>query len=396
MSGPLDGVRVVEFTHLIRGPQCGALMQTLGAQVIKIEAPGVGDTSRRIPIGPGDARFPYLHAHNRGKRSVALDVRTPEGFEVAKRLIERADVLIATLRPGALDGIGLGYEICAEWNPRLIYAVGSTYGPDGELADRPGVDLLAQAMGGLVSKTGSPEQPMPAGSTVADSAAAQLLFGGITAALFARERSGRGQRVDGSLYGGQIWSQGGEISYQLIAGVEYPRIAAGQPNLSNWSLHSIFETSDGHLAIPGVGPDQWEGFCDALEDARLRDDRFADVLSRVTHIEELRELVAEILTRRSRDEWVSRLTVADVRHAPVQSYAEVEADPQARINGYLVEVEHPDWGPMVSLGSPLAFSDTPAEPAVRAPELGEQTEEVLLELGYDWDAIEGLREAGAI
>ncbi len=396
MPGPLDGLRVVEFTHLIQGPQCGSLLQTLGAEVVKIEAPLLGDTSRRIPVAPGDTRFPYLHAHNRGKRSVALDIAAPEGLAVAKRLVERSDVLLATLRPGALDRIGLDYDTCAELNPRLVYAIGSTYGPAGELADRPGVDLLAQAMGGVVSKTGTPEQPMPAGSTNADSAAAQLLFGGIMAALYARERTGRGQRIDGSLYGGQIWAQAGELSYQLIGGVEYPRITGGQPNLSKYGLYGVFAASEGHLAIAGVGPDEWSGFVDALEDPRLDDDRFADHLSRAANIEQLRPLVREILATRPRDEWVARFSTANVRHAPVQSYAEVEADPQARVNGYLVEVDHPDWGPMVSIGSPIAFSDTVAEPAVRAPELGEQTEEVLLELGYDWDEIAALREAGSI
>ena len=126
MPGPLDGLRVVEFTHLIQGPQCGALLQTLGAEVVKIEAPLLGDTSRRIPVAPGDTRFPYLHAHNRGKRGVALDIAAPEGLAVAKRLIERSDVLLATLRPGALDRIGLDYDTCAELNPRLVYAIGST------------------------------------------------------------------------------------------------------------------------------------------------------------------------------------------------------------------------------------------------------------------------------
>ena len=315
---------------------------------------------------------------------------------MAKRLIERSDVLLASLRPGALDRMGLDYDTCAELNPRLVYAVGSAYGPKGELADHPGIDILAQAMGGVISKTGTPEQPMPAGNTIADSAAAQLLFGGILAALYARERTGRGQRIDASLFGGQIWSQGGELSYQLIGGREFARITGGQPNLSPLTIYGVFAASDGHLAFSGVPDSEWADFCEALEDPRFLDERFADQLSRVANIEELRPLLREVLATRPRDEWVRRFRAAHVRHAPVQSYAEVEADPQARTNGYLVEVDHPDWGPMVSLGSPIAFSDTPAEPAVRAPQLGEQTEEVLLELGYDWDAIEGLREAGAI
>ena len=396
MPGALEGIRVIEFAHHVQGPQCGAMLHDLGAEVIKIESPGGGDHARRLTVDTDDPRAPYYHAQNRGKRSVALDVGRPAGLAVARRLIEGADVLLCTLRPGALDRLGLGYEACAELNPRLVYASGSTYGPRGALADRPGVDLIAQAYGGLAWHTGSPERPTQAGATVADSAGAQMLCVGILAALLARERTGRGQRVDSSLYGAQIWAQSSELSYQLIGGREYERIEGGQPNLSRRGLYGVYPTSDGAIALTGVQDPQWRAFREALGDAELEDPRFATMESRAEHVTALRATVGRALAGRSTEEWLQRLEGTEVRYTPVNSYAAIERDEQARVNGYLVETEHPEWGRMVNIGSPLELSDTPTQPSVRAPSLGEHTVEVLREAGYDDAAIEELRAAGAI
>ncbi len=394
MAGPLDGIRVVEFAHLVLGPQCAAMLHDLGAEVVKVEGRESGDHARSIPLASDDPRAPYYLANNRGKRGVALDLATAGGLEVARRLIERADVMVAALRPGAMAKLGLGYEDCTTLNPRLVYAVGSAYGPEGPDAHRGGTDPYGQAVGGLVSATGTPETPTVAGAVIADSMAAQVLCSGILAALYWREQSGRGQRVDASLYGSQIWAQAAEINYQLTGGVQYPRVAGGHPSLSRHGIYGVFATADGYIFGFGAG---WPALVRALGfDEVETDERFADPRALAANVEAARELVAGALRERTTDAWVRRLDAEGVRYQVVQDYAAVAADPQALANGYLVDKELPDGVRARLIGNPLALSETPVEPAVHAPELGEHTEDVLLELGYGWDAITALRDAGAI
>ena len=397
MSGALDGIRIVEVAHLVQGPQCGALLHDLGADLIKIERPATGDRGRRLQIGPGDARSPYFHANNRGKRSLGLDLGSPEGLGIMWRLVAGADVLLNAIRPGAMDRLGLTYEACREVNPALVYATASTFGPRGPRADEPGVDLIAQAYGGLASRTGSPERPTIAGATIADSAGAQMLACAILAALFSRERTGRGQRVDTSMYGSQIWAQSSELNYQLMAGRDFPRVEGGMPNLSSGGLYGIYATADGAIGLRGVPPERWDAFVDALDDQSIGDDpRFQTAESRQQANTQLREAVRRELALRSTAEWSERLEPTGIRCIPVQTYSEVERDAQAYDNGYLLEVEHPDWGPLVSVGSPIEMSETPTEPAVRAPEVGEHTREVLREVGFTDTEIDALAADGAI
>src|SRR5579862_1966995 len=206
--GPLDGIRVVEAGLLIQGPQAALTLGDWGADVVKVELPGFGDQSRWLPIRPGDGRTPYFLAHNRGKRSVTLDLRTDAGREAFLRLAETVDVVITNFKPGTMEAWGVGFDEVAARNPRVIYAAGSTFGDLGPDVEREGADLSAQAAGGLISTTGmTGGEPTPAAATIADHIAAQNLVSGILAALLARERTGAGQRVDTSLIGGQIWAQ---------------------------------------------------------------------------------------------------------------------------------------------------------------------------------------------
>lgn len=397
MAGPLDGIRAVEFGHLVQGPLCGQMLCDMGAEIVKVESPLQPDRARALHVAPDDDRMPYFHAANRGKRCISLDIGTPRGLAIALRLVARADALLANLRPGALDGLGLGYEACAALNPALVYAEATAFGPEGPQSDRAGVDLLAQAAGGLISKTGGPDQPTPAGATIADSMASQVMCSGILAALLERARSGRGQRVQTSLYGSQIWAQAAELSYQLLGDREYPRLAGGQPNLTNWSLYGVYRTADGHLALAGVPAELWDGFVDAIERPDLAaDPRFVTYDDRREHVEELRAVVVPIFASRPSAEWDRRLRAAGQRYHIVRSYAEVQADEQARVNGYLVDTDHPDFGPLRNVGTPIRMERTPLTPAVRAPQHGEHTELVLEELGIGWDEIEGLRADGVI
>ena len=249
MSGPLDGMRVLEFTQLIMGPQCCQLLRDLGCEVIKIEHPEAPDSSRRIPASEYKSAPPVYHANNRGKRSITIDFGKPEGLELVQALIADSDVLVTTLRPNALDRAGLGYEDCRSINPRLIYAVGTTYGPEGPDSDRPGNDLMAQAAGGLAWNTGTTELAQGAGALVADTMGGMTLFGAIVTALFAREKSGLGQLVETSLLGGQIWAQSSELMAHVLAETQHDRSQRTYPWLSSISPISIYQAKDGYVAL---------------------------------------------------------------------------------------------------------------------------------------------------
>ena len=250
----LEGFRVVEAGLLVQGPQAAALLGQLGAEVIKVELPNIGDHARWLPVAPGDFRSAYFAACNRGKRSVTLDLRNARGHEAFLRLIDTADVLITNFQPGTMDGWGLGYDELSAHNPRLVYAAGSAFGALGPDASRTGADLSAQASGGLISGTGvDGGEPTPVAATIADHIASQNLVAGILAALVARGRTGRGQRVDVSLLGSQIWAQASEYTYYLLTGSVPGRANKGNAMIP--AIYGIFPTSDGWIAIVGVvGP----------------------------------------------------------------------------------------------------------------------------------------------
>jgi CoA:oxalate CoA-transferase len=393
--GALDGVRVLDLGLVVQAPQAGQMLADLGADVIKIELPGRGDLARSIPIGPDDPRSAFFYALNRGKRSVTLDLRTEGGRTAFLRLASTADVVLSNFRPGTLESWGLSYETLSALNPRLIYAGGSSFGPAGPDAEREGADISGQAAGGLISTIGEDGTfPSPVGVVIADHSAAQNLTTGVLAALYARERTGRGQRVEVSLLGGQIWAQASEITHYLISGRVPGRSNRGHPMLGGtWR---VFPTADGHIVLAGAGNALWAGLCRALDRPDLIDDpRCRMGVIPAKHRDELYEIFCTAFRSRTTKEWCERLRREDQRYAPVQDYAQVAADPQVWANGYLIEVEHPQWGRIAAIGNPIRFSDTPARPGTIPPELGEHTEEVLLEAGFGWDEITRLREQGA-
>src|SRR3954471_24464401 len=226
MSGALDGITVLEAGLLVQGPQAAALLAQLGADVIKVELPGFGDQSRWLPTSTSDLRSAFYMGCNRGKRSVTIDVRTPAGRDVFLRLTDRADVVITNFKPGTMDAWGLGYDVLAARNPGIVYGTGSAFGPVGPDAQREGADLSAQAAGGLINATGvDGGEPTTVAVTIADHISSLNLVSGVLAALVARQRTGRGQRVDVSLLGSQIWAQASEYTFYLSSG-ELP----GRPN----------------------------------------------------------------------------------------------------------------------------------------------------------------------
>lgn len=391
--GALDGLKVVEAGLLVQGPQAAATLHDWGADVVKVELPGFGDQSRWILTPDGDGRPPYFIGCNRGKRSATVDLRTPAGREIFLRLAEWADVVITNFKPGTMDGWGLGYTDLSARNPRIVYAAGSTFGPVGDDAGREGADLAGQAAGGLIATTGADGgEPTPIGATVADHIASQNIVAGVLAALIARGRTGRGQVVETSLVGGQIWAQASEYTSFLLTG-RVPR-RANHGNSLIAGVYSIYPTADGWIAIVGVVGPAREAFFELLGQAGLAERYNAPLLTEAEKDALFAEL-SPVFSGRTTAQWCATLTAAGIRHAPVRDYAAVAADPTVWENGYLIrgsEVGVPDD----VVGTPVRFSATPAVAAGTAPELGQHTEEVLLELGYTWDDIGRLRDENAI
>ncbi len=388
--GALDGIKVLEAGLLVQGPQAAATLGDWGADVVKIELPGIGDQSRWLPASPTEFRAPYFIGCNRGKRSVTIDLRRPEGRDTFLRLAEEADVFVSNFKSGTLDDWGLSYDEVADRNPRIIYAAGTSFGTEGTDAGREGADLSAQAAGGLISTIGTDGEPFsPIAVTICDHIACLNLVGGITAALYARERTGRGQRIDVSLLGGQVWAQASELTATLLTGEAPGRSNSGHPLIPG--VYGIFPTSDGWLAIVGVaGPDR-----DRFYDLIGRDDLAERFPEPIYFADTKRAVFAELaltLATRSTDDWCELFSEHRIRHAPVRDHAAVVADPNVWANGYLTRTGAGD--PVVA--SAVRFSDTPARTGEVAPELGQHTEEVLLEAGFTWDDIAALREAAAI
>lgn len=394
--GALDGIRVLDAGLLVQGPQAAALMSDMGAEVIKVELPGFGDQARWIPVSIEDRRAPYYIALNRGKRSVCIDLRKPEGREVFLKLAETADVFISNFKGGTLDGWGLSYEEVSARNPRIIYATGTVFGPIGPDADREGADLAGQAAGGLISTTGvNGGDPTPVGVTVADFIASQTMANGILAALIARGKTGRGQRVDVSLVGSQIWAQASEYTSFGLSGSQPGRSNYGHPLIH--AAYFIVPTKDGWLALIGVPLPLRPAFYECINRPDLAaDERFIPGLYTAEIKAQLHAELSKTFPERTTAEWATRLKAAGQRYAPVRGYAEVMDDPQMWENGYLSVFTHPEWGDVRMAGVPIRMSETPLVPGGTLAELGQDTELVLMELGYTWEQIESFRAAGAI
>jgi CoA:oxalate CoA-transferase len=395
MAGALDGIRVLDLSTLVQGPQAAAMLHDLGAEVLKIELPDVGDMGRHVGVIEELGTSVFWEACNRGKRSVTLDLRTDAGHEAFLKLVESSDVVLSNFQPGTLDGWGLGYEDLAAVNPRIIWAAGSFLGPTGPDALREGADIVGEAAGGVIAGIGNDGEPVTTvASLLADHCGSQNLQTGIIAALYARERTGRGQRVDVSLLGGQIWMQAPEYTHYFLTGELAGRSNGGHPLVH--ALYGVFPTSDGALAMAGCPEHLWEGMCRAIERPEwVEHPTYNSYFVTKDIAREMRKDFIEIFSQRTTDEWVERLSAEEQRFSPVRSHDQVAADPQSFANGYIVEIDHPQFGTVNLVGCPIQMSDTPTRYGVEAPQLGQDTEMVLVEAGYDWDELESLRERGA-
>ena len=396
MAGALQGIKVIEVGLLIQGPQAAALLADMGADVIKVELPGIGDQGRYIFLGDGDLRSAVFIGCNRGKRGLTLDLRHEQGANIFKKLTETADIVISNFKPGTLDEWGLGYEDLAAINPRIIWAAGSTFGPVGPDAAREGADLAGQSAGGLISTTGSDgDPPTPVGAFIADHIGSLNMVSGILAALHSRHESGHGQRIEVSLVGGQIWAQASEYTHYLLTGNIPGRSNFGHPLIP--AAYRIFQTADGWIGLIGLSAEAKDVFFALVGRPEMAMDPRFDAL--LLSPEELKSLVGElepIFLERTTDEWCELLQEAGARFAPVRNYAEVVADKGVWENDYFVEVKDDAGQSQRVVGTPIRMSETPLQPSAIAPDLGQHSEEILKEAGYSAADIEEFRTAGTV
>ena len=396
MAGALQGIKVIEVGLLIQGPQAAALLADMGADVIKVELPGIGDQGRYIFLGDGDLRSAIFIGCNRGKRGLTLDLRHEQGANIFKKLTETADIVISNFKPGTLDAWGLGYEDLAAINPRIIWAAGSTFGPVGPDAAREGADLAGQSAGGLISTTGREgDPPTPVGAFIADHIGSLNMVSGILAALHARHESGHGQRIEVSLVGGQIWAQASEYTHYLLTGNIPGRSNFGHPLVP--AAYRIFQTSDGWISLIGLSAEAKDVFFALVGRPEMALDPRFDAL--LVSPEELKSLVGElepIFLERTTDEWCELLQEAGARFAPVRNYAEVVADEGVWENDYFVEIKDDAGQSQRVVGTPIRMSETPLQPSAIAPDLGQHSEEILKEAGYSAADIKEFRTAGTV
>ncbi len=381
---PLSGVRVADFTRVLTGPLCTMLLGDLGADVIKVEPPGGDDTRAWGPpfqTGPdGTRESSYFLSVNRNKRSVTLDLKTGEGLEAARRLIAGSDVLVENFRPGTLERLGLGWEDLHAAHPRLIYASITGFGLSGPYRDRAGYDVIAQGMGGLMSYNGEAGgEPLRVGVAVADVYSGALITQAILAALYARERSGRGARVDVNLLESVIALGSSQVGRYLATG-EVP-VPTGNDHRSIVP-YGTFPCADGFVNI-AVGNDAlWRRFCAALDDPDLgADARFATNEGRVTQRADLDRLLLPALARHPRADLMIRLEVAGVPCGPVNDLSDVFNDPHVQARGVAVPVPHPTLGETTVTSPPWRFGGEALPVRLAPPTPGQHTGEVLSELG---------------
>ena len=386
--GPLDGVRVLDLTRVVAGPYCSMFLGDLGADVVKVEQPGAGDDTRGWgpPFAGGESAY-YL-CINRNKRSLTLDLKSKRAVELLRQLVKVADVVIENFRPGTMERLGLGEPDLRKLNPRLIYASLTGFGADGPMSDWPGYDLIVQAWGGLMSITGTPDgEPVKVGVAIIDLVAGLMLGKSITAALFAREKIGVGQRIDTSLLEAEVASLINVGSNYLVGGKIPSRWGNAHPNIVPYQN---FKTADGYLVIGVASEVIWKRFCQAIGRAELTNDgRFADNAKRVENRIELIELLSAIFLQRDNDAWFKLLTDAEVPCAPVQTIDQVFKAPQVLHREMLMHVDHPTAGKVPIAGIPVKFSVTPASVRLPPPLLGEHNGEILKSwLGMSDEAVD--------
>lgn len=381
MVRPLEGIKVLDLSRALAGPYCTMMLADMGAEVIKLEMPGRGDDSRAWgpPFLEGESA--YFMSVNRNKKSMTLNLKKEGAFDIIHKLIKQSDVILENFRPGTMERLGLSYTEVKEINPKIIYCSISGFGQDGPYRLLPGMDQVLQGMGGLMSITGEPNgPPIKVGVAVADIAGGMFAAYGIMVALFNREKTGKGQKIDNSLLDNQIaW-----LTYRagsFFASGEIPKpLGSGHPVIVPYQA---FKAKDTYFNL-AVGNDQlWEKFCKAIGLESIMDDpKFAINSKRVKNREELVKILEDLICTKDAEEWLEILTEAGIPCGPIYTMDRLFSDPQVVHRKMVQELDHPKAGPIKVTGVPIRLSDTPGEIKTAPPVLGQHTKEILAELGY--------------
>lgn len=379
----LEGIKILDLSRVLAGPYCAMMLADFGANVIKIEPPVVGDDSRAFGpfVGKESAYFMSL---NRNKRSMTLNFKRKEEVELFREMVKQADVVLENYRPGTMEKFGLGYEELKKINPKLVYAACSGFGHSGPYMMKPAYDIIVQAMGGIMSITG-PEngEPTRVGASVGDIIAGMFTAYGVMLALFHRERTGEGQKVDVGMLDCQLAVLENAISRYTTSGIVPTPLGNRHPSITPFAS---FTAKDGHIIV-GAGNDRlWEKLCNVLGRPDLvKDERFSDNGKRTTNVKELTPILNSIFVNKTIDEWLAVLEKAELPCAPINTVDRVLNDPQIKARDMIVELEHPVAGHQRMAGVPVKMSATPGDVHSSAPLLGQHTEEILKEL-FGWDA----------
>ena len=387
--GVVEGIRVVDFSQFAAGPWCTSFLGDLGADIIKIERPGRGDPSRAFDtmFGPGNSS--YFAGMNRNKRSIALDLSSDEGKAVARKLIASADVVIENFRPGVMNRLGLGFESLHKEFPRLIYCAITAYGESGPLVQKPGMDGVIQAMGGVMGHTGEPDgTPTRIGVPIADFTAAFLALSAISLALYDRERTGHGQKVGVALLDGQLALFANHMPGFAVTGKPDKPAGTAHPQIEP---SRVYRTQNGHMVVTCFTEEFWQRFARSIDLPELiADERFKDNMTRVSNRTVLTDLVETKLTQKPTAEWIDILERNDVPCTQVNMLRDLAAHPQVLENNMIIDAPHPTAGKVKVIGNPLRFSNARACIRRGAPELGADSVEILKECGFLDNEIEHL------
>jgi crotonobetainyl-CoA:carnitine CoA-transferase CaiB-like acyl-CoA transferase len=397
-TGPLAGIKVFDLTRVLAGPTCVQMLADLGAEVIKIEKPGSGDDTRGFapPVMPGTSESAYFMGANRNKHSVTLDISKPEGQDIARRLIAQCDMLVENFKVGALAKYGLGYEQLHKEFPGLVYCSITGFGQTGPYASRPGYDSLVQAMGGIMSLTGEPDGlPQKVGVPIADVFAGLYGCIGVLAALRHKERTGLGQQIDiGMLDTHTAWLANQGMNF-LATGENPPRLGNQHPNIVPYQ---VFATADGFIVLSIGNDPTFARFCTNFGlDGLPADPRFATNAARVTNRELVTAALTQVVKSHPTDWWISQLEALKIGCGPINTLADVFADPQIIAREAVVEMQHDSGVPVKVLANPVRLSETPVSYRIAPPSLGLHTDQILRHwCGLDDAMLAGLREKNII
>jgi crotonobetainyl-CoA:carnitine CoA-transferase CaiB-like acyl-CoA transferase len=392
---PLEDIFVLDLSRILSGPFCTMMLGDMGATVVKVEPPPRGDDTRLWGPPFINGISTYFLSINRNKRSIGLNLKSPQGQEVLWKLVDRADVLVENFRPGVLDKLGFGFAAVSTRNPRLIYASISGYGQTGPYRNRPGYDVVAQGESGIVDLTGEPDrQPVKVGASIADIVAGLYAYQGILLAMLARHRTGKGQHVDIALLDGMISTLTYQAESYFATGKSPKRLGTRHPSIVPYET---FETRDGFVNIGAANEKQWQNLCRALDVADLAfDPRFNTMAGRISNYGELRAILDGRLRTLTRAEAFELLAKYELPVGPINTVAEVLEDPHIHAREMVKELTHPEYGPLRYVGIPVKLSDTPGELQGPPPRFGEHNRNVLAELGYDEHGINQLAMSNVI